>query len=483
MSSDPELLRALLRQDFGCFLAKVFSTLCPSELYIPEWYIECLTWHLSQVVQGKRLRLIINLPPRSLKSMAGSIALPAFLLGHNPSQRIICVSYSDELARKHSRDTRSILEARWYRQTFPQTRINPRKNTEGEIETTAHGFRLATSTGGTLTGRGGQTIIIDDPIKPMDAESETERKRVNAWYDNTLYSRLDNKREGAIIVIMQRLHQDDLTGYLVEKGGFEVIAFPAIAMEYQSIPIGPDRVHERMAGDVLSPERESLEDLQDIKQAVGSRTFNAQYQQAPLPAEGNLFKAAWIRRYDGEAKPSFGEIVQSWDTATKLGTDNDYSVGTTWGICKNDYYLLDVCRGRWEFPNLQRAVIAEAERHQVKTLLIEDASSGAALIQTLRQQTRLNIINTKPKFDKMTRANQQSAAFESGRVFLPKKAAWLDEFENELLAFPNGRYDDQVDSTVQFLNWAMTRWQTQAPIVAPIIIPLASPTARWDNRQ
>ncbi len=190
-----------------------------------------------------------------------------------------------------------------------------------------------------------------------------------------------------------------------------------------------------------------------------------------MPAEGNLFKAAWLGRYSSPAAPeTFSEVVQSWDTASKLGATNDYSACTTWGICQNNYYLIEVRRDRWEFPDLLRTVMAHAETHHAKTILIEDANSGAALIQSLRQQSQLNIIGVKVTLDKMTRAVQQSAAFEAGRILLPDAASWLAEFEKELLAFPNGRYDDQVDSTVQFLQWAAERAQYYVSFGLPEII-------------
>ncbi len=465
-----QLRDAILRQDFAAFIEKVFGTLCPGERYLHNWHLECLAWHLAKAASGERLRLIINLPPRSLKSIAASVALPAWLLGRDPSNRIIAVSYSDELARKHARDSRTIMEADWYRRVFQRTRVNPRKNTESEYATTRQGFRLATSIGGTLTGRGGNVLILDDPIKPADAESLTERRRVNEWYDTTLFSRLDNKAAGAIIVVMQRLHQDDLTGHLIENGGFEVVSLTAIANEAEAVPIGPASFYQRPPGEALHPERESLGTLEAIKSAIGSRTFEAQYQQNPVPADGNLIKRDWLRRYSvTNAAGPFTQIVQSWDTASKLGTTNDYSVVTTWGIRQNNYYLLDVHRGRWEFPDLLSAAIAQAERHKVKTVLVEDQNSGTALVQSLRQQTRLNVIGLRPGLDKFTRACQQSAAFQAGRVHLPEVAPWMADLEGELLAFPNGKHDDQVDSIVQFLGWAASRGQIVIPAWVPIV--------------
>ncbi len=215
MGSEARIFEALLRNDFRAFVDKVFSTLCPGQTYVPTWHVEAIAYQLERVRRGKVRRLIINLPPRSLKSLTVSVSFPAFILGLDPTRRLICVSYSGDLAKKHANDFRAVLEAPWYRETFPNVRIGPYKNSETEIELTERGFRLSTSVGGTLTGRGGEIIIIDDPLKPDDAMSETKRTAANLWFTNTLLSRLDDKRTGAIIVVMQRVHMDDLTGFLL----------------------------------------------------------------------------------------------------------------------------------------------------------------------------------------------------------------------------------------------------------------------------
>src|SRR5215471_4361421 len=203
------LLNALLRNDFCCFVQKVFATVCPGDAFMPNWHLEAMAYSLERVRRGETNRLIITMPPRNLKSICVSVALPAFILGHDPTRRIIAVSYSQDLATKHSNDCRTVLQSEWYREIFPKTRIDSSKNTEAEFMTTARGFRLATSVGGTLTGRGGNLIIIDDPTKPDDAFSEVKRSAANQWFTNTLLSRLDDKRTGAIAVVMQRVHIDD----------------------------------------------------------------------------------------------------------------------------------------------------------------------------------------------------------------------------------------------------------------------------------
>jgi hypothetical protein len=233
-------------------------------------HLEAIAYQLERVRRGEIKRLIINMPPRSLKSVTASVAFPAFVLGHDPTRRIICVSYSGDLAKKHANDFRAVVEAPWYRGLFPGTRIG-QKDSESEIELTARGLRLATSVGGTLTGRGGDLIVIDDPLKPDDAYSETKRNACNEWYKNTLLSRLDDKRTGAIIIVMQRIHVDDLAGFVTSQSDeWEVLNLPAIAELDEIIPISDTKVHWRRVGEALSPVREPLSVLEKMKGELGS---------------------------------------------------------------------------------------------------------------------------------------------------------------------------------------------------------------------
>ena len=236
--SEVRTLDALLRDDFRAFLEKVFITLKPGQLYIRNWHLEAIAWQLERVRRGEVKRLIINMPPRSLKSIMASVSFPAFVLGHDPTQRVICVSYSGDLAKKFSNDFRAVIKSDWYQSIFPDSGVGPFKNNETEIELLARGFRLATSVGGTLTGRGGNLIIIDDPLKPDDAFSVERRSAGNQWFTNTLLSRLDDKRTGAIIVAMQRVHMHDMTGFLLgQSNDWEVLSLPAIADCDQDIPV------------------------------------------------------------------------------------------------------------------------------------------------------------------------------------------------------------------------------------------------------
>ena len=454
--ADKALLEAALRNDLTAFTQRCFQTVVPGQQFLPNWHIDAITYQLERVRRGEIRRLIITLPPRNLKSICASVAFPAFVLGHDPALRIVCASYSQDLTAKHARDCRAVVESAWYQQLFPRTRIDPRKNTEAEFETTARGYRLGTSVGGTLTGRGGNLILIDDPLKPAEAMSETRRAAVTEWYDTTLSSRLDRKTQDAIVLIMQRLHVDDLVGHVLEKGPkWTHLNLPAIADASQEIELGDGTTYRREVGEILHPEREPMAVLEELKAAMGSHGFSAQYQQTPVVPGGELIKQDWFRSYAQRPEPGQGDrIVQSWDTASKANKTNDFSVCTTWLIRGSDYYLLDVLRKRLEFPDLRRRILAHAKRYKAKAVLIEDASSGAALIQDLRREGKIRPIAIRPDRDKIVRLEAQSAVIEAGHVLLPKSAPWLDDFLLEVLAFPHGRFNDQVDSLSQFLTWA-----------------------------
>ena len=293
------------------------------------------------------------------------------------------------------------------------------------------------------------------------------------WYGGALVSRLNDKQTGSIIAVMQRLHEDDLAGHLLRQGGWTHLNMPAIALEEETIELGHGRTHLRRSGDILHPERESPEALEAIKAEVGSLLFSAQYQQQPVPVEGNLIRRSWFPVYDDlPAGPLATRIVQSWDVAMTTSGRNDYSACSTWLVHKNDAYLVHVYWGRLEYPDLRRKVIGLAAEHRATTVLIEDAGPGMNLLQDLRDTMPGGMtrpIGVKPEGSKVDRMAAQSAKIEAGHVYLPKSAAWLGEFLTELLSFPNGRHDDQVDSVSQFLlslqNDALNQISFHVPFV------------------
>ena len=382
-----------------------------------------------------------------------SVAFPAFLLGHDPRRKIFGISYGTDLASKHASDFRSIVESPWYRQAFPRMRVA--RAAYWDVFTTARGFRRATSISATLTGLGGDCFIIDDPLKPIDAQSDAQRNHLNGWFSSTLSSRLDDKTKGVIIVVMQRVHLYDLTGYLLENSeGWTVLSLPAIAEVREEITIGPGKLHVRQPGEALHPAREPVEVLAKLRQELGSDVFAAQYQQAPVPPGGAMIRREWLRYWTTLPAQTYRtNIIQSWDTAAKDGAQNDWSVCTTWLLDDKHFYLLDLTRGRYEYPRLRNTAVALAERFDPNVILIEDASTGTALAQDMLQAQTYAVRLIPIDRDKIGRLYVQQAKFEAGLVLFPKDAGFLTQLEPELLAFPQAKTDDIVDSISQALAY------------------------------
>ena len=415
----------LLRQDLTTFAGRCFQELNPQTDLATNWHLEVIAAKLTAVRQGWIRRLIINLPPRHLKSLMASIAFPAWCLGHDPTAQILCVSYAQDLADKLARDCRGIMMSPWYRRIFP-TRLAPHRQAVQEFITTRQGYRLATSIGGVLTGRGADIILIDDPLKPEEALSDTQRLSGNEWYDHTLYTRLNDKRHGAIVIIMQRLHEDDLVGHVLAQEDWEVVRFPAIAEADEAHEIEtifrPKRFSRRR-GEALHPEREPVELLDRTRRTIGEYNFAGQYQQSPAPLGGGLVKAEWFKRYRKDELPErFDHIVQSWDTANKATELSDFSVCTTWGAKGKELFLLGVFRRRLEYPALKRAVCEQQSLFDAKVVLIEDKASGTQLIQELIVDGCHGVTRYQPMTDKVMRLHAQTALIENGFVRIPEEA-------------------------------------------------------------
>jgi predicted phage terminase large subunit-like protein len=452
--------QAALRSDFYSFMLRCFTDLNAGTYFLPSWHIEVMAATLQSVREGRVRRLIVNIPPRHLKSLAASIALPAWLLGHDPTLAIINVSYGQELSDKFARDCRAIMISSWYRALFATRLVSARASLQ-ELTTTRGGSRMATSVGGVLTGRGAGLIVIDDPVKPGDAMSESRRTAANEWFDGTLYSRLNDKTKGAIVIVMQRLHEDDLVGHVLKREDWEVLSFPAIAeadeLHVVETPFGRKEFRRR-SGEALHPARESLETLAHIRSTIGEYNFAGQYQQTPAPAGGGMVKEAWFRRYRMNDRPEkFDRIIQSWDTANKPSELADYSVCTTWGLNGPNFYLLNVLRKKLSFPDLKRAVVEQDRLFRPEVILIEDKASGTQLIQDLIEAGLWRVTRYKPEGDKIMRLHAQTATIENGFVHLPEEVHWLADYICELTMFPAGRHDDQVDSTAQALAWTKIR--------------------------
>lgn len=456
-----DLFNAVLRKNLAYFTQRVFATVDPGTPYLDNWHIYAIAHQLERIERGEINRLIITMPPRCLKSISCSVAFPAWYLGRHPNRNVVAVSYSERLAEKFANDSRKVMQSNWYRYCFPKTWVSRLRNARNDFETNQGGGRFSTSVGGTITGRGGDIIIVDDANKPGEVESKVSRENVIDWFRSTLLSRLNAPTVDPIIVIQQRVHEEDLAGYLLAKGGWEHLNLLAIAEEHLIVDLGMKGTLERSEGHLLHEERLPKDFLDKQKEDLGSFAFVAQYQQRPAPKEGGIIQWDCFKTYDEQPEKLAGDrIVQSWDTASCAEEMNDFSVCTTWLVRDNRAWLLDVKRERLEFPELRRVINSHAAHWSADLVLIERADSGISLIQDLNRDTKLNIVGIVPRADKPTRLMNVSAIIEGGRVYLPKDAPWLAEFQHEITLFPNGRFDDQVDSVSQFLGcWKQPRFK------------------------
>ena len=398
---------------------------------------------------------MVFMPPGSGKSIYSSVLFPAWFVGLNQQKNIIAASYAQELADKFGRRVRAVVREPHWRSVFDT----------GLSEVSQAASRWALESGaeyygvgvmGAVTGFRADLGLIDDPVKGRDeAESETIRNRTWDWYKSDFWTRL--KPGASIILVTTRWHADDLAGRLLayaEAGGekWDVLSLPMLAE--------PGDAMGRVEGEPLWPEWFTEDMIEQAKR--DSRTWSALYQQRPAPAEGGIFKSHWFRRYT-QSQETYDQIVQSWDTANKASELNDPSCCTTWGIRPDGYDLLQVLVKRLEYPDLKNLVVKQAEAFGANAVLIEDKASGQQLLQDLKRSTTLPLIGIMPNKDKITRASAVSAMVEAGKVSLPTHAAWLTDYEMEMLTFPNSPHADQVDSTTQFLNWIRGQLRSATP--------------------
>ncbi len=470
MISNEQVLPALLRRDFGLFLRFAYREIGGGGELQWNFHLDAIAYQLERVRTGDNRRLIVTMPPRHLKSVMMT-AWVAWMMGRNPAARFICASYGSDLAEKHARDCLKIMDAPWYRRAFPSLFLTRRAVLH--FETSAGGHRVSTSVGGVLTGIGADYIIIDDPMKADDAQSESARRTVQTWFDESLRFRMESLDQSAMILVMQRLHEDDLAGHLIQRGGWHELRLPAIAMSDGLVEIGPGRFYQRREGYALQPARQSLKVLQEAR-AENAHVFASQQQQDPVPVTGNYVDPAWFRTYT--TAPTSGLVVQSWDTASKTNLSNDYSVGITAIFYERRFYIIDVNRERMAFAALRQRVAELCNRYGVQRLLIEDASSGQQLLQMLWSPPAgvPHPIPCRPDGEKAVRFYAQASRIEGGEVVLPETAPWLAEFIKEVAAFPNGRFDDQADALSQLLRFGMP-YVEEPDNAGPILIDIGEP--------
>lgn len=457
---DIQEIRAVLRTDLSAFIEKVFGTIDPAAEYKHNWHIDLIAEYLLACQKKEIKRLIINIPPRHMKSISVAVAFPAWLLGHNPSEQIMCASYSKDLAFKHSMDTRLILESDWYRDTFPRTQLVSDQNTQRKFVTTQRGCRISTSVGSTATGEGGNFLIIDDPLSADEARSETMRRNASTWFDQTFSSRLNDKKNGVIIVIMQRLHEEDLTGHLLDKGGWEHLCLPLIAETDEVFEKGKCR-KVRKEGDLLHPDRIGHEEIERLKTEAGAYAFSGQYQQKPAPLGGGEFRKEWIQFYDKMDHSACNKYILV-DPANAKTKTNDYTAIIV--IAANNdgnIYILDMIRDKMNVREREDMIFDLHYKYQPQLVAYEKYGMQVD-IDWIRKAMedrnyRFRIEEVGGVLKKEDRIRRLIHYFYEGKIFLPRilyKTNWLgqlndvvDEFINqEYASFPVGLHDDMLDA-------------------------------------
>ncbi len=448
--------RTLCKKSLYSFIEESFAILNPGIEFLANWHLELIAEYLQAATTGEIKRLIINIPPRYMKSTCISVCWPSWLLGSDPSRRILCASYSQSLAAKHSIDSRHLMNSQFFQTIFPNTKLDDSVNNKTKFITNNRGFRFSTSVGGTLTGEGGDFLILDDPHNAVQIHSPKYREKVINWFQQSFISRLDNKKKGVIIIVMQRLHPNDLTGYLLEnqKSIWHHLNIPAIADQNIRFNIGKYK-HSFKEGSILHADREGKVELENTRKELGHYAFNAQYLQSPIELKSGMIKISWFCYYKTEIdKDLFNHVVQSWDTALKSGDGNSYSVYTIWGKLEDKFYLLDVIRERLEYPELKETIIRQIQLWDPDHVLIEDKASGQSLLQDLKRELPyVSLIAIRPTKDKVTRFARVTTLFEKKQILLSHNSHWRMQYEEELLSFPNSKTNDQVDSTSQYLNF------------------------------
>jgi predicted phage terminase large subunit-like protein len=419
--------------------------------YVHGWHIDAITDHLEAVATGEIRRLIINVPPGSTKSLLASVHFPAWLWTWDAQRKFICSSFDRDLALRDARKHRAIVEDDWYLRRWPEVRLkHDLVRKASEFQNTAGGFRYSCSVGGGVTGRHGDILIIDDPTAPdISGRHDVTRNvldRARNWWQARMSSRFSDPGAGAVVLIMQRLHANDLTGYFMGEGGWTLLKLPMRYEREDAWPSDP-RTEE---GELLCPMRVDDVAVRELEKSMGPYVRSAQLQQRPAPAGGGIFKREWFEhRYT--TLPDHGTWLLSWDCAFKGKDDSDFVCGGALLAADGKFYIVDVDRARRTFLDTCAAIIRMSGRYpRAIRKIVEDAANGAAIEDALEEEVP-GIELVKPQGGKVSRANAVSGLWEAGDVLLPEHAPWLDDFIDEHMQFPYGANDDQVDMETQGL--------------------------------
>jgi predicted phage terminase large subunit-like protein len=452
-----------------------------------NWHLVMLCEYLEEVADGRITRLVINIPPRHLKSTLATVIYPCWEWIQKPWLRFLCLSYSGVLANNHSHYRRLLVASDWYQDlTQGRCQLSGIKNRTSEFENVSRGEMIARGLEGTVTGVGGHRIIFDDPNNPGASDPDIGFSKTNprfselAKFRDYSITRRDSK-EAPVLVIQQRTHEEDVTGFCLKLGTYKSIILPTEA-EHDELLVFPrsGQQHQRTKGDLLQPARFDEGSVREAKTTLGSYVWSARHQQHPSPIGGEIVQAKWFQYYDSISATKLESIIVSIDSAQMKGKANDPWAIVVFGIVGNRFYILDIINQRYTFPEGRKVVLQVLADWEPDATLIEAASSGASLYQDLvaDQSVRSSFISITPISDKESRFRVAAAVIEAGRLFLPRSADWLVNYQTELTSFPRAAHDDQCDATSQFLIWANR--QHNRPNLDSVVIPV--PRSRLSDR-
>ncbi len=439
------------------FVLQAWPIAEPGKPFLDNWHIEAICEHLEAVTRGEIRRLLINVPFRTAKSTLTSVMWPAWTWVNRPEHQWLCGSYAAKLAIRDNLRMRRLITSPWYQDRWGERfQLTGDQNSKIRFENDRAGYRIAFGLDGGVMGEGGDTVVVDDPHDRNQAHSDAERENAIVTFDEGVATRLNDPESSAIVIIMQRLHEDDLSGHLLARGSYEHLLIP---MHYDPkrarVTITGWQDPRTVPGELMHPDRFPAETVKEIERAIGSYAAAGQLEQSPSPPEGGMLKRGWWQFY--RALPTFDETCQSWDLTFKDSDGTDRVAGQAWGREGANFYLFDLLADRMDFPTTCRTLELFSKKHPLPAKLVEDKANGPAVIATLKDKIP-GLIAVEPDGSKVARAAAVAPYIEAGNVFLPDPEAFpmlaplVFDFIEECAKFPMGSHDDQVDAMSQAIH-------------------------------
>lgn len=465
----------LLSRSFADFVRAAWHVIEPGRELSWNWHIDYICTHLEAVSDGRILRLVINIPPRCMKSLLVSVLWPAWVWTRKPEHQFLSFSHNDKLSTRDAAKSRRLMASKWYQDRWgDKFKFTTDANTKSNYENNQSGHRKAYGMHGGYMGEGGDTLVIDDAHDNAGAQSDAERTTTISDFDDGISTRLNSQRDGAIVIIMQRLHERDLAGHVMAADDDEW-ALLCLPMEYDGeryvSPLGLDDPRQE-PGELLWPERIGVKELDRLKRRLTPYGQSGQLQQRPTPPGGAILKDYWWKLWPKDRQLPWCEyVIQVYDTAFEAKEESDYSARTTWGIFRYDEasrktgfgayqaIMLERWKDRVQFPELKAEAVRSNKEHEPDRILIEGKATGKPLVQELR---RVNLPAMewasvrgagKREVDKVARAHMASVMLHNGVIWAPEGKRWAEEVIEECAAFPKGAHDDIVDTVTMLLIW------------------------------